>query len=447
MTNGAFPVPQQTVEAGVLHSCSNIEQWLQLSEFGEEDWTSHREIWRFYSGHLLQYGTLPTSSQVSTRFQWSPPIGEFRYWLGEMKKYSLARRILAVIQEGYREIGDPAKSLNTLLDKLSLVRSQESNQVQATDASAMNRLELFDRRTEYIFNSDQMLGMRTGLNIIDSSRTGWMPGDLIGIFSRPGVGKTWFEAWEGVINWCDGKRILIISPEMPANRLNLRIDLLVANALGHTIDYNKLMLGDPSIRAEYALTCEALAQSNRWWTYSSINDGEISLGDVAALIKQHQPDMAFVDGISLLQLPGNNRDQTWEQMKKLCYGLKNIATVNNIPIMVSHQAVNSARGRRTQVDTIGRGDDFHMPSLNDAAYGDAFVGACSDVITMCAEPSSTHINWYSLRKTRERGWRQPLPPRMGLIVDFATGRIHDAGQYGNQPETVGQEARRILGVL
>jgi len=444
--NNKWPVPQSTIEAGLLHACLNMQQWLELKNFVDADFTSHRDVFHFYGEYLQQYGSLPSQNVITSRFNWEPPIGEFQYWLGEMKRYSLARKILEAITEGYNQVSDPEKALGSMLTKLSVIRSEENNHIQATDASAINRLEKFDTRTAMVHEGRRIIGIPTGLKIIDETLVGYIPGSLVGCYARPGIGKTWWLFWSGVNAWMSGKTVLAITPEMPANMANLRIDILMAAAMGHPVDYNKLLTGDPSIRTEYSKVTEAEGKSSRWWTYDSMDGHSMSIGDIAALVNQHQPDIVLVDGISLLRHEG--RGQTWEQMKDLCYGMKNLATIKEIPILMTHQAVNSNRGnRREKEEIMGRGDDFHMPNLNDAAFGDAFVQACSDVITMCGEPSSSYINWYSIRKHRERGWNKPLESRYAMAVDYGMGRIVDLSEYGYAPNLVGQETQNLFGKL
>lgn len=444
MTNANFPVPQESVEAGLLAAVNqNMERWLEITTFGQEDFVAHRDVFVFIGQYLSQYGSIPSPSQIQTRFNWSPPIGDFPYWLAEMKRYSLARQIQAVMVEAYGKITEPQEALSFMLDKLSLVRSTQTNHIQATDSSALERLKMFDVRTEYIFKGDQLLGLPTGMKILDDTKVGWTPGSMVGAYGRPGVGKTWWLLWQGIHSWLKGKTILAITPEMPANMLNIRVDVLLGYQLGHTLDYNMILEGNPLIRAEYELVAKVMAQSQRWWSYDSLNDEAISVTDIAALIRQHNPDIVLVDNVSLLR--SSSRGATWEQMKEICYGLKNLGTIYEVPMIITHQAVNSARGRRTERTSLVRGDDDLMPSLNDAAYGDAFVQACSDVITMCGEPLNQYINWYSIRKHRERGWSQALPTRMALVCDFAHGIMVDLSEKGYSPEAVGDEVRRILG--
>lgn len=440
-----FPVPQETVEAGLLNAIGqNMANWLQAASFEQEDFVAHRDVFRFMGDYLQQYGSLPSTSQISTRFDWHPPIGDFAYWLTEMNRYSLARKVMAAIKDGYDRISNPKDALTKLINDLSLINAHGSNHAQATDYTASERLAMFDVRTDNIFKEKHMVGIRTGHHVIDDTLVGWTPGSFVGCYARPGVGKTWWLMDKGAIGWMDGHSVLAIAPEMPANWLNLRVDVLIGAHLGFPIDYSKLITGDPSIRQNYEMITNVMSQSQRWWTYDSKDERALSVGDIADLIRQHNPSMVLIDGVGLLR--SSSRGQTWEQMREVCYGLKNIATAREVPILATHQSVNSAKGRRSEPNTIVRGDDFVMPSLNDAADGESFVRACSDIITMCGEPQSQYINWYSLRKYRERGWKQPLPVRMALACDFGKGHIVDLSHLGHAVDAVGQEVKRLFGV-
>lgn len=444
-----FPIPQEAVEAGLLNSVNQtMNYWMELqAAFNTDDFATHRDIFIFMGQYLGQYSALPTNSLLATRFQWQPPIGEFSYWFNEMKRYASARRVLEVLNEGFQGISNPEQALDNVLLKLARLRSRTSNHVQATDASARDRLEMFDNRTEYIHYGHNLLGLPTGFQIINDTNIGYAPGDMIGGFARIGVGKSWWMINEGVIAWLAGYRVLCISPEMPANRFSLRIDVVLGDKMGHTIDYNKLMNGDPEVRPVYELVTGVMAEHDRWWTYDSFEGRRIGLRELDTLCSIHKPDILLIDGISLVHSEIRSGAPMWQIMHDICYGVKNdIATRHEIPVLVTHQASNTERGRRVREDVPGRSDTFVMPSLNDAAYGDAFVQACSEVITFCPEPSSQNINWFSLKKTRERGWRNPLPARMAIAVDFSRGKMVDLSRLGYDVEAVGLETRRVLGL-
>lgn len=442
----SFPVPQEAVEAGLLGSLNqNMQYWIALQQsFTTDDFATHRDIFIFIQQYLGQYSVLPTASLLATRFHWQPPIGEFQYWMTEMKRYSQARKVLEVLNEGFQQIQNPDQALDSVLQKLSRIRSRQSNHAQATDAAALDRLEMFDNRTEYIHYGSNMLGLKTGFDVINDTKIGYCDGDLIGNYARIGVGKSWWLINEGAIAWMEGYNVLMISSEMLASRFNLRVDVVLADKMGHTIDYTKLQNGDPEIRPAYEQITRVMAESNRWWTYDSFEGKRIGLRELETLIQIHKPDLVGVD--VLHQMNAGGRGQMYERIHELSYGCKDIANRCEVPILVTHHASNTERGRRVNENSQGRSDTFVMPSLNDAAYGDAFVQACSEVITMCPEPTSPNVNWYSLKKTRDRGWRQPLAPRMGIAVDFGYGKMVDLGRLGYDPEAVGTEARRVLGL-
>lgn len=446
MTNGQFSVSQESLEAGLLLAAiANQGNWLSLrASVTSDDFTAQKAIYRFVEEYSIQYGSLPSSEIITSRFQWHPPVGDFNYWLVEMKRYILARKLTEAMKDSYNLIGEPEKTLSVLLERLALIRSDQNNHITAYDSSAGERLEKYRLRNQFLFNQQKIIGLRTGMMILDNTMIGWTPGELTGLYARPGVGKSWWLMWEGALSWMDGKTILCLSNEMPASQLSLRIDVVLGNMLGLPINYTALMKGDPSVAENYEKITTILQESQRWWTYDSINGHKLGLGDITTLVRQHDPDLILIDNMH--NLHSNFRGQTWEQMKDLCYGLKEIATVQEKPIIMTHHAVNSARGRRTERTNPIRGDDDLMPSLNDAAFGDAFVQACSDVFTMCGDPTSKYITWYSIRKSRERGFEQELPGRIALATDFGTGRIVDLSERGYNPAAIGEEAIRVLGL-
>lgn len=445
MTN-QFPVPQDNIEQGLLAAAlSSDALWFQVKgNLAREDFTSQQPVFSFIEQYLIEYGNLPTVQLVSTRFDWHPPVGDFAYWYKEMQRYATARSITSILQEGFNQISEPDKAMDILLDKLSRLRANQTNHIQAYDSSAMERYDKYLLRNEYLYNANAMIGMPTGMKILDDSRMGWTPGNMTGLFARPGVGKSWWLMWQAAIAWYNGYNALIYSGEMPANQFALRADVIVGALMGCYVDYNQLIIGHPDARDNYAKIAQHLSASQRWWIYDSINDRPATIGDLGALVRQHNPDIILTDGISLLR--SERTSQVWEQMKETCYGYKHLLTVHEIPGLVTHQAVNSNKGRRTEIEVTGRGDDFIMPSLNDAAFGDSFVQACSDVISMVGDPTTDHVRWYSIRKHRERGWLQQLPPRMAFAWNPRYGQIIDLSDKGYNPEAVSIEARKVLGL-
>lgn len=440
-----FPVPQETIEAGLLSAVDqNLERLLDIEKFGitEEDFVAHRSVYSWMREYLKTYSALPTNSQINSRFSWNPPVGEFRYWLTEMRRYTLAQKLLKTVHEVYNLSTEPEKALSLGIERFSNIRATMAHgHVQASDSGAPERLQRYYARQEYL-KSEAVMGIKTGLKVIDDTKQGWMPGELVGVYGRPGVGKTWLALWQAGMAWMQGLRVLAITPEMPVSQINIRIDVTLAGLMGYHLDYSRLLSGDASQEINYRKFVSAIGDQKRWWTYDSLDERPIGMAEITALVKLHDPQIVVIDGISLLRAEG--RGQTWEQMKELSYGLKQIATINDIPFIITHQATRRDTSRK-EMSLSGRGDDYVMPSLNDAAYGDAFVQACSTIITMVGDPNAYYLQWYSLRKVRERGWEKPLPSRMALAWEPARGRIIDLSEFGSDSEAVTTEAWKVLG--
>lgn len=442
-----FTLPQDSLEQGLISAAIvNDNNWYVMrSRITSDDFATQRPIVQFIERYLSEYGNLPSSHVVASNFDWHPPLGDFAYWLTEMDRYVLARKVSAAMQQALLHIGKPQDALNSLMEELALIRTSTSKHIQAYDAGAQERFDNYLWRKDNLYLDHKLAGIRTGMSVYDRTGFGWLPGDLVGVYARPGVGKTWWLAWQGAMAWMDGHKVLVISGEMAASRLNMRFDTILGQMCGLPISHRRLREGDPMLEENYKKLIEIISSQNRWYTYdSNLEQGKLSLGDITSLIRQHQPDVVYIDNFHTIEVSG--RLQEWEKVKKLIYDFKHLATVHDIPIIVTHHAVNSARGRRKEITGLtNRGDDFMMPSLNDAAYGDSFVGACSDVITMCGEETSTHINWYSIRKDRERGFEN-LSHRMAFAIDYDSGKLFDLGEFGFDVERVGEEARRLIGV-
>ena len=212
----------------------------------------------------------------------------------------------------------------------------------------------------------------------------------------------------------------------------------MARALGVILSHKKLFEGHPSQAELYKIATDAIAKSESWWTVDSLNGKPLGFRDIRSLAKQFEPDMICIDGIMLMEDDKRARDG-WQKMENLCYGLKNMATAEDYMVIASHQAINLSKGRRN-TGAQGRGDDFIMPTLNDASGGEAFVRACTTVFTMCPDVKHENLRWYSLRKTRERqieDWK----PRYGLGWDVDTGHIEDFSRYGEDMLVIEQKLK------
>lgn len=405
--------------------------------YSKDDFVSGAQIYSFVVDYKQKYRVLPTSSTLKSAFDdWNPPEGEYAYWLDIFRRYTIARKAEAAIYEALKQMAAaPEAAIPKLVTDLSSLRMAGSTHIVATDESIGQRLEKFKLRSE-AFTQDPglVLGIPTPFTVLNDTHQGWMPGELVGIFSRPTVGKTWTLLECGVVAWVAGFRVLLVSPEMPANQIALRIDTIQAAHLGIRFSHKLAYSGNPALLPSYEALAEKVGDSKRWWTVDSWEGREVGLTDVKTLTEMFNPDIILIDGISLLR-PEINRSGEWEHMKYNIYGLKHWATYKAIPIIVTHQSVNTRKGQRKDNDAAqGRGDDWIMPTLNDAAYGDAFVQGCATVIAMCSDRVHHDRRHYSVRKARERDINYAQHPRDVIYWAVDQGIIEDLSRFGGDEE-------------
>jgi len=438
-------LPPSALESGLLGSITSLDRLARLHASGvqQSDFGVWPGVYKFICDYVDEYGGVPLAELIRAKWEeFDAKTGDFEYWLKEFVRHSSARKAEILIRESIKAIeASPELAIPDLVNKLSLLQFAGNSHVVATDASIGERVAKYNARREVYESTDGkfLWGIKTGLDVIDLSHQGWMDGELVGFYARPTVGKTWMLVREAAIAWANGYRVLLISPEVSARHVALRVDVFLANACGISLSHKAIFEGHPSQAEAYSSLSQTIQNSERWWTVDSLHGRPIGIRDLKQLIGQFEPDMICIDGIMLME--DDKRGEGWQKMENLAYGLKNLATAADLVIMVSHQAVNLSKGRRNP-GALGRGDDFIMPTLNDASGGEGFGRACSTVFTMAPDQRSPYVRWFSLRKTRER--QIEFKPRYALGWDVDRGNIVDLSRYGDDMLVIEPLVERMM---
>jgi hypothetical protein len=436
--------PIGAIEMGMINAIST-EDHVEAIEEARPLFGHYEAAYIIARGYIRRFAAKPPLDVFKAQDEhWHETEGEFDYWFTEWlearKFYATKKAMRDALESFEKTPTSPNAAINSLIGSLQQIGVLDGVVIPATDAAIEDRYEKFKIRAQYHGKEGfRLWGIPTGISAIDASRQGWMPGELIGFYARPTVGKTWLLLREGVIAWMSGKRVLLISPEMPVSQIAYRIDALIAGQLGIPFSHQGAIAGNPELDQAYSDLATKIKGNERWWSVSDIDGRDVRVSDIANLAARYKPDLILVDGVSLLG-DDQRASQEWEKMKHVCYDLKRFATTAEVAVICSHQATNSRRGQRGNRDVAqGRGDDWVMPTLNDAAFGDAFVQAMSTVFTMAPDAEVESIRWYSIRKTRER--KMEARPRMAFGWDVDRGLIIDLGRHGDDLGAIHGELR------
>lgn len=435
----------------MLRDDANYAQFV-AGGLSTEDFTSSKIEFDFLVDYRQRYNSWPNDEQMRAKFRerWTPLGGSFQYWLDEFRKQTLSRRAeLAITTVLPKFRTDPHSAIVELYDSLEHIKGiGRALSTRGYSEAADERLaEYQHRQTFFKADPDYVFGLKTGFAEVNKTNVGWMPGELIGLYARPTVGKSWVLCREAVIQWLQGYRVLVFSPEMPRERLSLRMDVIAAQAMGIRLSESMIGKGHPDVEANYTRFLERVKDyTSSMRIVDTVGGQSLSFTNTMSAIQDFRPDMVFIDGLSLIESDSGGRrgDDTWVEMKRMSYGYKNAAMKNNIPCFIVHQAVNSRRGARSNNSTAqGRGDDWNLPTLNDAAFGDSFVQACNTVITMAPDQNKPDIRWYAFRKSRDRN--QEFAERLAFYWDVDCGRLIDLGNQGGDLTKINNEITRITG--
>ena len=186
----------------------------------------------------------------------------------------------------------------------------------------------------------------------------------------------------------EGFRTLLISTEMPDYQMKMRLDVVLGKMMGYDLSHTALRRGDNIDEDKYAdFLQKANSQSLLVCDHISGQVG-ISTEAIAALIRKHQPEFVVIDGVYLVT-SGDARKAIWEQSHSLFYGLKNLATSMNLPIMVTTQATRDASNM------------FTPPRADQVAFGDALIRAADVAMAMCALENEDNKRMLQFQKYRD----------------------------------------------
>ena len=175
---------------------------------------------------------------------------------------------------------------------------------------------------------------------------------------------------------------------MPIKAINMRMDVVLGRMLNYNFSHRNLRYGEPINEVEYQRFLEESNTKSLLVCDHIAGEMGISLNAIAGLIRKHNPEFVVIDGVYLISVSQGSK-QAWEQSHMLFYGLKNLATSTNTPILVSTQANRDASSM------------FRPPKANEVAFGDALIRASDVAISMCKVKDAEDKRLVQFQKYRD----------------------------------------------
>ena len=361
------------IESGLLFGLDSIEN-LKKFKHVSSDFAKHGDAYKFLTEHVDTYGEFPSPDLLIENFpilDTSARDLNLDFALDKFKQQVLFRQIVTAFQSNKDLLREnPKKAFASILTEMNDIGIVYDEDITHYDDKSLQRLEDWKERKNRRLKDEGMMGIQTPFKYINKTGVGWMPGDLIAVFARPTVGKTWLCAEMAATAVLSGIKTLFVSTEMPTKSISMRLDVLMASKLGYKLSHRALRHGDDIDIEKYSEFLKELDAKNLLICDHISGQSNISIESITALVRKHNPQFIVLDGIYLVST-GEGRSAMWEQSHSLFYAMKNLCLAQNISMCVSTQANREAS------------DMFEPPSAASVAFGDALIRASDVALAMC----------------------------------------------------------------
>jgi len=380
------------VESGII---LNIKEKSTLDSFPfkAKDFAVHGKAFSFLTNFYDDFKDFPSKKVLEENFpdlDLQVPSTDFGYLTQEFRKQVIFRKVVESFQRNKDKLKtDPKMALSKIMDGLEDINVVYDEDVTYYDSKEqIDRFENYKEKIRQRKLGDGLMGIPTPFRTINMTGVGWQPADLISMFARPTVGKTWMCIQVAATAIMKGYKTLFISSEMPTTAINLRMDVVIAKMKGYEFSHKALRNGDSINEDQYKEFLDGLDEKNLLVCDHIEGESTISIGSIQALIRKHNPEFVVVDGIYLVS-SGDGRKAMWEQNHSLFYGMKNICLATNKPIFVSTQATREAA------------DVFTPPRVDQVAFGDALIRASDIALAMAKVEESDAKRMIQYQKYRD----------------------------------------------
>ena len=327
--------------------------------YGSEE----QAVYTWVKRHVERHGILPTLTYTIARtaLRTTDSAEPYGVWYDDYINRAIYNQFGKLLPEIQRKLSNPTLAQEALDQVTAFVEQTHSirtdSQRDVVDLATVGEEVLAEYRR--LRGMHGLSGIPSRLPTLDRTTHGYQRGDLIVFVARPGVGKSTIMAYMAREAHRAGFRPLFVSMEMKRVQLGGRLFAIMGG-----MDMKTLRKGQLTSLGELKL--EGLieeARANPVPFYFVEGQFRKSVNELSSLVHSLRPDIMFVDGAYLLKLGNaNSRMPRWDVIAELAQYLKNIAAINNIPVVVSFQ-INREGGKK---DKTGKDTGVEHIQLSDA---------------------------------------------------------------------------------
>lgn len=244
------------------------------------------------------------------------------------------------------------------------------------------------RYEDYIERSKKegLLGISTGIKDLDKVTCGWLDSDLIVLYARTNIGKSWLGLYFGLQAWKQGKTVMFYAGEMSPDMIGFRFDTLNS----HLSNY-AMIGGDKTIETKYKEYTEDLSTKEGFKVFTTTDFGnrKPTVQQLEEKAKDIKADLIIVDQISLMEDSRRGKNKQ-EKYGNIAEDLFLLAQKLDKPILALAQA-----GRES-----AKNNSEDAPELHQIEYSDLIGQFATRAIGMNVVDKILKLN---IKKNRHGG--------------------------------------------
>lgn len=329
--------------------------------------------------HYKKYGVIPTIMELMTVLPKDSPLfvnfenttdspAEY-YGKKLVEEYKYTQVVL--IENSTRQLicSDAIKGIEVLYRQLGELQKHTSNTTTGFDTTKQKLRANFVKSL-----TNPMSVYSTGLDKLDNLLDGGFRSteELVVIFARTNVGKSWWSLKFALEMWKQGLNIGFFSPEMSKDIVCNR--LLTLNSHVSNRSLNKPYGGDLT-EADYDYLLSELPTNGGMHIVDiSDFDDRVTVAKLENFVRANKLNALFLDGISYIAAD-DDRVATWESQGNITRQLMSMSVKLSIPIIVVAQANREAVKKDKDGNAL-----TDVPTLNTIASSDQIVQHATRVI-------------------------------------------------------------------
>ena len=309
----------------------------------------HPDEATFIWDYVIEYGQGPDPEILNSRFPdfEIAEISNFDYIAQEFRKDHIRRMVYIAIGGHENAIEKDAEGgLTSLISSLQSLHRPEVAGRQVLDSSADSRFD------EYLLRAEGLSRTRLswGIEPLDEFPVSFFKGNFVGLIADTKIGKSWIGLKIALQNYYEGKKVVILSPELSLPELAHRVDTMLAYMSGFPISHYRLVNGLTGINDNYKMLLSGLKRGELIGYNQGVTD-KLTPSSIAAMIRSDAPDLVLIDGIYLVD-PDEGPGQMWIEMQNKCKAFKTLATDTQTALLVINQT-GRQRDANNQLPTEG----------------------------------------------------------------------------------------------